>query len=105
MFDEKTNKDIGINLPKYKKALYDFYDSNKERFPFKGKEFEDDLLLVIYLNEYEYEHDFVLKALDDILIPNIKSKIALINVLSFLYGFGVINKIEYKKRNPYKGLF
>lgn len=91
-------KDIEINLPKYKKALYDYYESNNDKFPFDEYPFCEDVLLVIFLNEYEYSKNIVLKVLDNI---NIDNEMAKVLILNFLCGFGVIEKHEMDERNPY----
>lgn len=94
-------KDVEVNFPKYKKALYDYYESNNDKFPFEGQSFCDDVLLVIYLFEYEYDKSIVLKVLDSIEVDNAMSKVLILN---FLCGFGVIEKNEMDERNPYLDL-
>ena len=65
----KLKEDIEINLPKYKEAFYAFYKENNETFPFENHSFKEELLLVIFLNEYNYSHEIVIKVLDELLIP------------------------------------
>lgn len=101
---EKFVSDVNINLPEYKKALYDYYESNSEKFPFDEFSFRDDLILVMFLSEYEYNHDIVLKVLDDILIANLSFKPYTILILKFLNGFNVINEEEMNIRNPFVNL-
>ena len=94
-------KDVEVNFPKYKKALYDYYESNNDKFPFDEYSFCDEVLLVIFLNEYEYSKNIVLKVLDNIKIDNEMAKVLILN---FLCGFGVIEKNEMDERNPYLDL-
>ena len=95
--------DININFPKYKKALRDYYENNNEKFPFDNYSFIDDILLVIFLNEYNYSKDIVLKVLDNMFL-SIDNAMHKVLVLNFLCGFGIINKEEMNERNPYNML-
>lgn len=97
--NERLSNDIENSYPKYKKALYEFYKDNNEKFPFDEFSFKDDLIMIVFLNEYGYSHDIVLKALDEFLIPSLNSVTELFYVLSFLHGFGVIDKSELDERN------
>jgi len=96
----KLINDINDNFPKYKKALHDYYESNNERFPFDGYDFIDDVLLVIFLNEYGYSKDIVLKVFDS-LLTNISNNMHKLLILNFLCGFGLIERCEMDERNPY----
>jgi len=101
--EEQYNKFMD-NLSKYKSAFYKFHEDNNEKFPFEEHSFNDELILVIFLNEYEYSHDIVLKVLDEVLIP----KLSIMDkslVLHFLFGFAVINKDELDKRNEISKIF
>lgn len=93
-------KDINENFSKYKQALYDYYKSNNEKFPFDEYDFINEILLVIFLNEYDYSKDIVLKVLDN-LLANISNNMHKVLILNFLCGFGVIDKFEMNERNPY----
>lgn len=92
--------DIKENFPKYKKALYDYYESNNEKFPFEDYNFINELLLVIFLNEYGYSKNLVIKVLDN-LLTNISNNMDKVLVLNFLCGFGIIDEHEMNERNPY----
>ena len=92
--------DIKENFLKYKQALYDFYKSSNENFPFDDYDFVDELLLVIFINEYGYTKKIVLKVLDNMLL-NINNAMHKVLVLNFLCGFGIIDKSEMDERNPY----
>ena len=96
-------KDINENFPKYKKALRDYYENNNEKFPFDDYPFINDILLVIFLNEYEYNKELVLKVLDNMFL-SIDNAMHKVLVLNFLCGFGIINKEEMNERNPYNML-
>lgn len=96
--------DIKVNLPKYKDALYNYYKSINEEFPFDKNDFSYKLILVIFLNEYGYSKKIVLKALDNVLLSSITNKMEVVLVINFLYGFGIIEKIEMDERNPYIAL-
>lgn len=95
--------DININFSKYKKALLDYYENNNEKFPFDNYPFIDDILLVIFLNEYNYSKDIVLKVLDNMFL-SIDNAMHKVLVLNFLCGFGIINQDEMDERNPYSRL-
>lgn len=92
--------DIKDNFPKYKNALYDYYESNNEKFPFEDYNFINELLLVIFLNEYDYSKNLVIKVLDN-LINSISNNMHKVLVLNFLCGFGIIDEHEMNERNPY----
>ena len=91
---------VNENFPKYKKAIYNYYDNNNDKFPFDDYDFFDDVLLVIFLNEYDYSKELVLRVLDNML-TNISNNVHKVLVLNFLYGFGIVNREEMDKRNPY----
>lgn len=96
--DNKEYNKFLEDFSKYKKALYSFYENNNEKFPMDEFSHKDDLILIIFLNEYEYSHEIVLNVLDNILIPRL-NLIELYSFLNFLYGFGVLNKDEMNDRN------
>jgi len=98
--DNNLLNDVNLNYPKYKKAIYNYYESNNDKFPFEEYYFNDDVLLVIFLNEYGYDKSIVLKVLDNIFL-DINNGMYKVLILNFLYGFGVINKDEMDERNPY----
>jgi len=98
--DNNIINDVNLNYPKYKKAIYNYYESNNDKFPFEEYYFNDDVLLVIFLNEYGYDKSIVLKVLDNIFL-DINNGMYKVLILNFLYGFGVINKDEMDERNPY----
>ncbi len=95
--------DIELNFSKYKKALYSYYKDNNEVFYFDEYPFCNELLLVIYLNEYEYPKEIVIKSLDN-LLNNISNNMHKVLILNFLLGFGIINKPLFDERNPYSNL-
>lgn len=95
--------DVELNFSKYKKALYSHYKDNNEVFYFDEYPFCNELLLVIYLNEYEYPKEIVIKSLDN-LLNNISNNMHKVLILNFLLGFGIINKPLFDERNPYSNL-
>lgn len=92
--------DINENFPKYKKAIQSYYESNNDKFPFDDYSFNDDVLLVIFLNEYGYDKNIVLKVLDNMLLT-VSNGMEKVLILNFLSGFGVIDENEMNERNPY----
>lgn len=89
--------DVDINFPKYKTALFNYYKDNNEEFIFNKFPFCDDIILIIYLNEYNYPRDIVIKSLD-YLLNKLTNNMYKILVLNFLLGFGIINQEELDKR-------
>lgn len=92
--------DVNQNFPKYKKVLYDYYENNNDKFPFDEYDFCDNVLLVIFINEYGYTKELVLKVLDNMLL-SINNGMYKVLIINFLYGFGIIDKSEMDERNPY----
>ena len=92
--------DVNENYSKYKKALYNYYESSNDKFPFDDYSFADNVLLVIFLNEYGYDKNIILKILDNMLL-SIDNDMYKLLILNFLCGFGVIENDEMNERNPY----
>lgn len=94
--DEEYNKFLD-DYSKYKKALYSFYEESNDKFPFEDFSCKEDIIQIVFLKEYDYSHDIILKVLDEILMP----KLNLINktlILYFLFGLNAISEIEFKER-------
>lgn len=92
--------DVNANYPKYRKALYNYYESNDDKFPFEDYDFANEVILILFLNEYGYDKNIVLKVLDNVVL-SIDNSMYKVLVLNFICGFGVINREEMDKRNPY----
>ena len=95
--------DVNANYLKYRKALYNYYKSNGDKFPFEDYDFANEVILILFLNEHDYDKNIALKVLDNMFLT-INNGMHKVLILNFLCGFGVINKDEMDKRNPYNAL-
>ena len=109
MYDEKLREYSSISVPTYRlKQIYDKFieleeKENKFLRPSYDYDICCDVFTVLEMKMREYEHEYILRAVDKMLIPNCKKvpELQFIYILNWLVEYNVISQEEAEERNYY----